>query len=121
MVVNRVKSKESQYGCKQGSCTVSDVLSRKPGFAEVGSKQYNQYLAGRGVNPGARNAAQAARDVARNGPTTNATFYIVNPGGAALSSRQVHALGNVAAANPAHVGGVYLYVPAPMVRRPHHP
>ena len=121
VIVNRVASKQGQYGCKKGSSTVNDVLSHKPGFAEVGSHNYTQYLKGQGANPGAQNAAQAAQDVALHGPTTKATFYITNPGGAAPSSGQVHGLGHVVPANPGQVGGVYLYVPAPRPPRPRNP
>lgn len=112
VIVNRVKSGLAQFGCKK-SCTVGDVLSHKPGFAEVGNPQYKHYLAGKANNKGAQNAAKAAKYVGKNGPTTNAMFYIENPGGGAPKPGEVKALGKVGPAKPSRVGGVYLYKVAP--------
>jgi hypothetical protein len=57
---------------------------------------------------GAKNAAKAVDQVLKNGPTTDATFFIVNRGEPPTEA-QVRALGRVEPANPPRIGDVYLY------------
>ena len=81
VIVNRVNSKQKEFGCGSKSCSVSDVLNHRPGFGEVGSKHYESYLsaatAGQGLDEDPIAAGQGS-------------LYVVEPdkegGGSSLSA-----------------------------------
>ena len=117
VIVNRANSGKAgrQYVQKGQDVNIHDVVSNTKQLQAYGSTNYNNFYNGSPrVSKTARaNVEGAVSDVFKNGPTTKATFFIANPGGAAPTARQVRALGNVMPASPANAGGVYLYVVKP--------
>lgn len=109
VIVNRAMSDQAQYGCKAGSCSVKDVVSAKGQFAEYSSANFKAFTNGKVDNAGSRAAKDAVASVAKHGPRTNATFYIVNPHGVPPKKGQVRSFGNVVPSKVSHIGGVYLY------------
>ncbi len=109
MIINRAMSDQAQYGCKAGSCSVKDVVSAKGQFAEYSSANFKAFTNGKVDNAGSRAAKDAVASVAKHGPRTNATFYIVNPHGVPPKKGQVRSFGNVVPSKVSHIGGVYLY------------
>ena len=107
VIVNRAMSDEAQYGCKAGSCSVKDVVSKKGQFGEYASRNFKSFEQGGVHNTGSGNAKDAAAYLAKHGQTTKATYYIENAHGAAPSKHQLGNLGNVRPSKPAHVGGVH--------------
>jgi len=111
VVLNRVNSRDPQYVDKSKPVTIGNVITARRQFQAVGRKGYDDFRNGAVSDQGAKNAAKAVDQVVKNGPTTNAMFFIVNPGGKPPAEKQVRNLGRVEPANPPKVGDVYLYKP----------
>ncbi len=106
VIQNRIDSGKSEF-VHNGSVINSRDLQG------VGGRNYNDYMRGDATGTGAQNATDALRYVLTEGPTTNATFFIVRPGGAPPTSQMLHNLGDVLPGHPPRVGDVFLFVPAP--------
>jgi RHS repeat-associated protein len=105
VIQNRINSGQSQYVHDGSVINPHDLQG-------VGGTNYNAFMQGHAAGAGAQNATAAVGYVQAHGPTTNATFFIVRPGGAPPTARMLHNLGHVVPGNPPRVGDVFLFVPA---------
>jgi spore germination cell wall hydrolase CwlJ-like protein len=109
VVLNRVSSRDLQYVDRGRAVSIDNVIAAEKQFQAVGRSDYDAFKKGTASGPASKNAAKAVDQVLKTGPTTNATFFIVNPGGRRPTDKEVRALGKVEAANPPRIGDVYLY------------
>jgi RHS repeat-associated protein len=113
VIVNRADSGDTQFVGHGQTVNVENVVNaRAPNgqyqFNGVNGRQFNAYSQGQANNQGARNAAAAAAEISRHGPTNQATFFIATHG-RAPTQREVRNLGNVHPVG--RVGNVFLYAP----------
>ncbi len=113
VILNRAESGERQYVQRGQDVTVNNVIHAPRQFQGVGGGQERNF-AGM-TDQGAQNARTAAANVAQNGPTTNATFFLAT-GGTEPRADQVRRLGNVHAVG--RVGNIFLYAPGPAPAAP---
>lgn len=113
-VMNRGASGERQWVGKDQDVNEHNVVNAPNQYQGVDEKNYKAYLDGTAKDSGAQNAATADANLAKSGkPTTDATSFIVNPGGKAPTAAQIRALGRVQEATAKQVGDVHLYKPKP--------
>ncbi len=113
VIVNRANSGSKagrQYVQKGQDVNIHNVVSNTKQLQAYGGTNYNNFYNGSPkVSQTTRaNVETAVTSVFSQGATTKATFFIA-PAGGAPTCAEVRALGNVTPANPASVGGVYLY------------
>jgi RHS repeat-associated protein len=107
-IINRASSGDKQYVDRGEDVNIDNVLTHKPGYKGVNGRQYEEVMTG-AVTP--KDAQTGVENVLETGVTTNGTFMVVRPGGAAPTAADLRALGNVTPATPAQIGDVYLYIP----------
>lgn len=106
VIVNRANSGDKQYVQKGRDVNIHNVVRDTKQLQGYGSTNYNNFQTGspRVSAPTRAVVGSAVDSVFKSGPTTNATFFIAKPGGAAPNAHTVQNLGNIKPANPARVG-----------------
>lgn len=112
-MVNRVKTGDTQYVDSGQPITLENVLTHDSAYQGIGGRNYENFFHGDVPESAIANVRSAMSSVDKNGPVTDATFFIVRKGGAAPTTGELSALGNVVSAKQEKMGDVYLYKPSP--------
>ena len=111
VIVNRANSKDHQYVDHGKVVNIRNVLNHKGAFQARNTRSYIDFLdsSGRVPENAINKVISGIVSFIRNGPNTNATFFIVTPNAKVPTENEVNALGNVISAKPPQIDGVYLY------------